>query len=118
MAIGGHLRESIVSITDRSGHCDIQQFTFVPYLNLFILKRIFIRVIMYSDHATGWATGVIFPAGAGILFVRHRVQTGSGAHPASYPLCIRGSNSGWVMWPGRDANQSLPSGAESSWRDA
>jgi hypothetical protein len=31
------------------------------------------------------------PAGAGNLSLHHRVQTGSGAHPASYPMGTRGS---------------------------
>jgi len=30
--------------------------------------------------------GVRFPAGARYYSLRHRVQTGSGAHPASYPI--------------------------------
>jgi hypothetical protein len=32
-----------------------------------------------------WMIGVRIPAGAG-NFPRHRVQTSSGAHPASYPM--------------------------------
>jgi hypothetical protein len=34
--------------------------------------------------------GVIVPAGAGNFSLHHRVQTGSGAHPASYPMGSRG----------------------------
>jgi hypothetical protein len=34
---------------------------------------------------------VRFPAGAGNFSLRHRVQNGSGAHPASYPMGTRGS---------------------------
>jgi hypothetical protein len=34
---------------------------------------------------------VRFPAGAGNFSLHHRVQNGSGAHPASYPMGIRGS---------------------------
>jgi hypothetical protein len=30
--------------------------------------------------------GVLFPARAGNFSLRHRVQTGSGAHPASYTM--------------------------------
>jgi hypothetical protein len=33
---------------------------------------------------------VRFPAGAGNFSVHHRVQNGSGAHPASYPMGTRG----------------------------
>jgi hypothetical protein len=54
---------------------------------------------MRQDSSVGIATGyglpnrmneVRFLAGAGNLS-RHRVQTGSGAHPASYPMGTRGS---------------------------
>jgi hypothetical protein len=38
-----------------------------------------------------WMIGVRIPAGAGNFSLRHRVQTGSGAHPASYPMGTRGS---------------------------
>jgi hypothetical protein len=34
---------------------------------------------------------VRFPAGAGNFSLYHRVQNGSGAHPASCPMCTRGS---------------------------
>jgi hypothetical protein len=34
--------------------------------------------------------GVQVPAGAGNFSLRHRVQTGSGAHPASNPMGNRG----------------------------
>jgi hypothetical protein len=34
---------------------------------------------------------VRFPAGAGNFSLHHRVQNGSGAHPASYPMDTRGS---------------------------
>jgi hypothetical protein len=34
---------------------------------------------------------VRFPAGAGNFSLNHRVQTGSGTHPASYPMGTRGS---------------------------
>jgi hypothetical protein len=37
---------------------------------------------------------VRFPAGAGNFSLHHRVQNGSGAHPASYPMGTRGSFSG------------------------
>jgi hypothetical protein len=32
-----------------------------------------------------------FPVGAGNFSLHHRVQNGSGAHPASYPMGNRGS---------------------------
>jgi hypothetical protein len=34
---------------------------------------------------------VRFPEGAGIFSLHHRVQYGSGTHPASYPTGTRGS---------------------------
>jgi hypothetical protein len=36
-------------------------------------------------------SGVRFPAGAGNYSLNHRVQDGSGAHPASYPMSTRSS---------------------------
>jgi hypothetical protein len=57
----------------------------------------------------GWS-GVRFPGGAGNFSLHHRVQTGSGAHPASYPVDCRGSFPG-VKRPEREAN-SPPSSAE------
>jgi hypothetical protein len=38
-----------------------------------------------------WGSTVRFPAGAGNFSLHHRVQNGSGAHPASYPMRTRGS---------------------------
>jgi hypothetical protein len=38
-----------------------------------------------------WMVGVRFPAGAGNFSLRHRVQTGSGAHPTSYRMGTGGS---------------------------
>jgi hypothetical protein len=61
---------------------------------------------MYSSHykspdsSVGIATdhglddrmiGVRIPVWAGNFSLRHRVQTGSGAHPASYPMGTGGS---------------------------
>jgi hypothetical protein len=43
--------------------------------------------------------------------LHHRVQNGSGAHPASYPIGTRGSFLG-VKRPGREADHSPPSSAE------
>jgi hypothetical protein len=34
---------------------------------------------------------VRFPAGAGNFSLHHRVQNGSGVHPASYPMDTKGS---------------------------
>jgi hypothetical protein len=38
-----------------------------------------------------WGSRVRFQVGAGNFSLRHRVQNGSGAHPASYPMGTRGS---------------------------
>jgi hypothetical protein len=53
----------------------------------------------------GWSV-VRVPAEAGNFSLHHRVQTGSGAHPASYPLVTRGS------FPGGEADHSPPSSVE------
>jgi hypothetical protein len=61
-------------------------------------QRIIIR--QSRDSSVGIALGyglndrgsrIRFPAGAGNLSLHHRVQNGSGAHPASYPVGTRGS---------------------------
>jgi hypothetical protein len=44
-----------------------------------------------------------FPAGAGNFSLRHRVQNGSRAHPASYPMGT-GAVSLGVKRPGREAD--------------
>jgi len=48
--------------------------------------------------------GVRVPAGAGNFSLHHRVQNGSGANPASYPMGTRGSflggkAAGTWSWP-------------------
>jgi hypothetical protein len=57
---------------------------------------------------------VRFPAGAGNFSLHDRVQNGSGAHTASYPMGTRGSFSG-VKWPGREADHSPLCSAEVNW---
>jgi hypothetical protein len=59
--------------------------------------------------ATGYGlddrmTGIRFPAGDGNFSLRHRVQTGSGAHSASYSMGTGGSfpggkAAGALSWP-------------------
>jgi hypothetical protein len=56
-------------------------------------------------------SSVAIAGGAGNFSLHHRVQNGSGAHPASYPMCTRGSFLG-VKRPGREADHSPPSSAE------
>jgi hypothetical protein len=55
--------------------------------------------------------GVGFPTGAGSFSSSHHVQTGSGAHPASYTMG-RGALSLTVKWPRRKADHLPPSSAE------
>jgi hypothetical protein len=54
---------------------------------------------------------VWFPAGAENFSLHHRLQNGSGTHPASYPMGTRGSFPG-VKRLGREADHSPPSSAE------
>jgi hypothetical protein len=53
----------------------------------------------------GWMIRV--PTGAGNFSLHHRVQTGSGAYPASYPMDTRGSFPG-----GREDDHSSPYSAK------
>jgi hypothetical protein len=45
----------------------------------------------YSAGLRAGRSGVRVSTGAGNFCLHHRVQTGSGAHPASYPTGTRGS---------------------------
>jgi hypothetical protein len=54
---------------------------------------------------------VRFAAGAGNFSLHHRVQNGSGAHPAFYLMGTRALSLG-VKRPGREADHSPPSIAE------
>jgi hypothetical protein len=54
---------------------------------------------------------VRLPAGAGNISLHHRVQTGSGSHPSSYPMGARGSFPG-VKRPRHEADHSPPSSAK------
>jgi hypothetical protein len=58
-----------------------------------------------------WAFWPVTIHNSGNFSLHHRVQNGSGAHPASYPVDTRGSFPG-VKWPGREADHSRPSSAE------
>jgi hypothetical protein len=61
---------------------------------------------------TGWTTGVRSPTEAKDFSSSPCVQTGSGAHPASYPMGTVGPFPGGKARPGRDADHSPPSSAE------
>jgi hypothetical protein len=61
---------------------------------------------------TGWTTGVRSLTVAEDFFSSPCVQTGSGVHPASYPMGTGGPFPGGKARPGRDADHSHPSSAE------
>jgi hypothetical protein len=58
-----------------------------------------------------WGSRFRFLAGAGNISLHHRLQNGSGVHPASYPLGTRGSFPGGKA-AGREADHSPPSSGE------
>jgi hypothetical protein len=72
-------------------------------ISKYVLEFIFIyKIYIYKnrDSSVGIALGyglddrgsrVLFSAGAGNFSLHHRVQNGSEAHPASYPMGPRGS---------------------------
>jgi hypothetical protein len=76
----------------------------IPQFGEHINPTFHIRVCINGD-------GVPVPVGARNFSPHHRVQTGSGTHPASYPMGIRGSFFG-MKRPGREADRSPPSSAE------
>jgi hypothetical protein len=55
--------------------------------------------------------GVRFSEEAGNFFLRHRLQTGSGAHPTSYTMGT-GALSLGIKRPRRESDHSPPSSAE------
>jgi hypothetical protein len=59
------------------------------------IRNNLVRVLIIFGMATWlWVddqgSRVRVPAGAGNFSLHHRVQNGSGTHPASYPMCARG----------------------------
>jgi hypothetical protein len=75
---------------------------------------------MNRDSSVGIALGyglddrgsrVRLPAGKWNFSLQHRVQNGSGTHPASCPMVPGGLSLG-VKRLGREANHSLPSSAK------
>jgi hypothetical protein len=61
---------------------------------------------------TDWTAGVRSPTEAEDFPSNLCVQTGSGAHPASYTMGTGGSFPWGKARPGRDADHSPPSSAE------
>jgi len=86
----------------------VQRIYFVSYRN----KMLAVVAQSIKRQATGWTTGVRFPPWSVIFSPSPGVQTGSGTHPASYPMDTR------VKRPGREADYSPPSSAEvkNAWR--
>jgi hypothetical protein len=83
-------------------------------LKYILLIQIFFGVGIAQRYSTWlWAAwlGVRVPVGAGNILPRYRVQTGSGGHPASYPIGIRGYFPG-VKRPECEADHSPPSSDE------
>jgi hypothetical protein len=75
---------------------------FLPFFSLFGIKSNFryYKVLESRDSSVGTGLGygledrtsrVRFLAGAGNFSLHHRVQNGSGTHPASHPMGTRGS---------------------------
>jgi hypothetical protein len=63
--------------------------------------------IALSYGMDGRVSRVRFPAGAANFSLHHRVQNGSRAHPAPYPMGSLG-----IKRPGREADHSLPPSTE------
>jgi hypothetical protein len=94
-------------------HFTSLQFTPLPF-NLFYFNSLYFTLHYRSrDSSVALALGyglddrgsrVRFQARAGNFSLHHRIQNGSGAHPASYPMGTRGSFSGCKVaeawsWP-------------------
>jgi hypothetical protein len=78
----------------------------------FDLSRGSLGSIMSDYGMDDRAIEVRSPAGAEDFCSIPCVQTGSEAHPASYPMGTGGSFPGGKARPGRDADHSTPSSAE------
>jgi hypothetical protein len=61
---------------------------------------------------TDWKIGVRSPTGTEDFSSSPCIQTGSGAHPASYPVATRGPFPEGKARPGRDTDHSPPSSAK------
>jgi len=63
---------------------------FIEFHMDFLPRKVSASMQNFDLVHVGWMAGVQFPVRAG-HFLLHRVQTGFGAHQASYPLGTRGS---------------------------
>jgi hypothetical protein len=89
----------------------------VSYLNsesLFVYCLVHMSRVAQSVQCltTDWTAGVRSPTEAEDISCNLCVQTGSGAHPASYTMGTGGSFPGSKARPGREADHSPPSSAE------
>jgi hypothetical protein len=102
--------------------CDIYMRTIVwrniCHADISRIFDLFTYVMKSRDSSVGIAlcyglddrsSRVRFPAGAGNFSLHHRVQNGSGAHPASYPVVALTLG---IKRPGGEADHSPPSNAE------
>jgi hypothetical protein len=85
----------------------LPQYAFMAWCSVeaVIVRSYTLKIIMFfhpHDKSRGISVGIAlgyklddrgsrvrFPAGAGNFSLHHRVQNGSGAHPASYPMGTR-----------------------------
>jgi hypothetical protein len=72
-----------------SHSCEEHVLKFMFLINTLFYERARIAQSVLWQ-AMGWVTGVRFSAGARDLSLLHSVQTGSGAHPISYPTATLG----------------------------
>jgi hypothetical protein len=98
----------------------VSRFYYVTPTLIFVFKMKNTNNFESRDSSVGVALGygldvrgsrVRFPAGTGNFSLHYRVQNGSGAHQASYPVGKRGSFPG-IKRSGREADHSPPSSVE------
>jgi len=88
------------------------------YLVIYIYIYLHTNKFLSRDSSVGIALGYGLDdrgsdsrPGAGNFSLHHRLQNGSGPHPASYPMCIRAVSLG-VKRPGREGDHSPPCSAD------
>jgi hypothetical protein len=102
----------------KSNHSLLLVFILSSFLRSFpsLSSALFSFLFSFARLALGYGlddrgSRVLFAAGAGNFSLHHRVQNGSGAHPASYPMGTVFFFLG-VKRPGREADHLPPSSAE------
>jgi hypothetical protein len=76
--------------SDAEGQATLFVSTFLP--SNWSAPNAYIYSMPVYLRATGWTAEVRFPARIRYFSLLHRVQTGSGAHPTSYPVGTEGSS--------------------------